>query len=152
MACACQGFGRGAAILLSAAFLSGVAGCGSTAGDLSGPARFGQVPPESVAVEEIRALAKVSPGQVVGVEGRVVQQCPSAGCWFRVQDGTGVVLVDLNPLGARLKSQRVGEAVRVVGRVERVQGQLRLAAQFVEFREGDGTGQTEAADNGERAR
>ncbi|HID76879.1 MAG TPA: hypothetical protein EYP56_12895, partial [Planctomycetaceae bacterium] len=58
-------------------------------------------------------------GTTLAVEGEIVQQCPAAGCWFRVKDKTGELFVDLKPAGLRLTESRVGQRVQVTGRVEK---------------------------------
>ncbi|MEW6676214.1 MAG: hypothetical protein AB1348_09495 [Nitrospirota bacterium] len=36
-------------------------------------------------------------GKVVNLEGEIVSQCFSAGCWFFLKDETGAILIDLAP-------------------------------------------------------
>jgi len=83
-----------------------------------------------------RAIGRIDDallGKTVAVEGEVVQQCPAAGCWFRVRDGSGELFVDLNPAGLRLKQKRVGQRVRVTGRLAKIGNQYLLEATAVEF-------------------
>jgi len=43
-------------------------------------------------------------GQKVTLEGRIVSQCASNGCWFYLQDDTGQVYIDLSRNGFELPS------------------------------------------------
>ncbi len=53
----------------------------------------------------------------VRLSGRIVRQCPSAGCWFYLEDGSGKRLrVELGHLGLKFP-QRVGRRADVEGRL-----------------------------------
>ena len=129
--------GLAAAVLLGAA-VGSIIGCSFEGASPPEPATsLGQRPNEPAAVQRIDSLDEESVGQTVAVEGEIVQQCPSVGCWFRVQDESGDLFVDLNPSGLRLKNKRVGQKARVTGRVEKIGKQFRLEAEFVEFQQAD---------------
>jgi uncharacterized protein YdeI (BOF family) len=49
---------------------------------------------QSVNVKDI-FLKKDLAGQKVTLEGRIVSQCQSNGCWFYLQDDTGQVYIDM---------------------------------------------------------
>ena len=70
-------------------------------------------------------------GQKVTLEGRIVSQCASSGCWFYLQDDTGQMFVDLSRNGFELPSLP-GKQVRASGTVVRSQKALLLIATGVE--------------------
>ena len=53
--------------------------------------------------------------KTVKLEGKIVAECPT-GCWFDVDDGTGVLHVDTKPSGYAIP-QRVGKKVVVEGEI-----------------------------------
>ena len=71
-------------------FLTGLValiGCGRTDGKVKGTAPKG----------EPRTVLAVKAGDTpttVTLRGKIVEKCPVAGCWFRLQDDTGVIKVD----------------------------------------------------------
>jgi hypothetical protein len=73
-------------------------------------------------------------GQTVAVEAEVVQQCPARGCWFRMKDDAGEVMVDLSPKKLELTGDRVGQRATVTGRVVKKGGRIWLEAEKVDFR------------------
>lgn len=72
-------------------------------------------------------------GQTVAVEARVDQQCPARGCWLRLKDDAGDVMVDLAPNKLELSEDRVGQRAKVTGEVVKKGGRLWLKAEKVEF-------------------
>lgn len=56
-------------------------------------------------------------GSVVAVSGRLVEKCPVAGCWFTLQDDTGVVRVDTKGAGFTILEVPLGRRVKVAGRL-----------------------------------
>lgn len=122
----------GALLIGASAFA--VIGCYSESSSTGQPVTtLGRPPHEDVPQRAAGSLTDDLVGKSLAVEGEIVQQCPSTGCWFRVKDETGELFIDLNPAGLRLKNKRVGEQARVTGRVAKVGKQFRLEAQFVEF-------------------
>lgn len=72
-------------------------------------------------------------GQTVAVKAVVAHQCPARGCWFRMKDDAGEVMVDLGPGKLELAEDRVGQTANVTGKVVRKGGKLWLEARKVEF-------------------
>ena len=72
-------------------------------------------------------------GQTVAVEAAVAQQCPARGCWFRMKDDSGEVMVDLAPQRLELSENRVGQKATVTGTVVKKGGKFWLEAKKVEF-------------------
>ncbi|MEW5746148.1 MAG: OB-fold nucleic acid binding domain-containing protein [Nitrospirota bacterium] len=53
-------------------------------------------------------------GRQVTLEGKIISQCQSNGCWFFLQDATGQVFINLAPNNFALPS-RMGKKARVTG-------------------------------------
>ena len=70
-------------------------------------------------------------GQKVTLEGRIVSQCASNGCWFYLQDDTGQVYIDLSRNGFELPSLP-NRRVKASGTVVRAQQAFLLIATGVE--------------------
>jgi uncharacterized protein YdeI (BOF family) len=70
-------------------------------------------------------------GQKVTLEGRIVSQCASSGCWFYLQDDTGQVFIDLSRNGFELPSLP-NRVVKASGTVARSQQAFLLIATGVE--------------------
>lgn len=72
-------------------------------------------------------------GQTVTLEGRIVSQCASNGCWFYLQDDTGQVYIDLARNGFELPSLPNKTAI-ASGTVARTQQAFLLIATGVEIK------------------
>ncbi len=72
-------------------------------------------------------------GQRVTLEGRIVSQCDSNGCWFFLQDDTGQLFIDLSRHGFELPSLP-GRSVAATGTVARSQQAFLLIATGVEVK------------------
>ncbi|MBX9584544.1 MAG: DUF4920 domain-containing protein [Gemmataceae bacterium] len=72
-------------------------------------------------------------GQTVAVEAEVDQQCPARGCWLRLKDDAGDIMVDLAPGKLELTEDKVGQRAKVTGEVVKKGGRLWLKAETVEF-------------------
>ncbi len=67
-------------------------GCNKPRGTVLGNA------PEGKPVSILSVRAGTTPPKVV-LEGMMIEKCPTAGCWFRLRDGTGVIKVDTRSAG-----------------------------------------------------
>ncbi len=72
-------------------------------------------------------------GKKVTLEGRIVSQCASNGCWFYLQDETGQVYVDLSRNGFELPSLP-NKSVIASGTVAKSQQAFLLIATGVEVK------------------
>jgi uncharacterized protein YdeI (BOF family) len=70
-------------------------------------------------------------GQKITLEGRIVSQCASSGCWFYLKDDTGQMFIDLSRNGFELPSLP-NRRVKVSGTVARAQQAFLLIATGVE--------------------
>lgn len=87
-----------------------------------------------VSLAKILADPEAHLSGAVHTEGRIVRQCPSAGCWFFLDGGQGRQLrVELGHLGLKLP-QHVGGVVEVEGRLLRQGAELELVGDSVRFR------------------
>lgn len=87
-----------------------LAGCGRSAGHVKGVAPKG----------EPRAILSVHSGDaptLVTVRGKMIEKCPTAGCWFRVHDDTGVVKVDTKSAGFVVTDLPLGTEITVAGKI-----------------------------------
>jgi uncharacterized protein YdeI (BOF family) len=74
-------------LFFSLTSLVALTGCGRADGKVKG------MPPKG----EPRTVLAVKAGDtppMVTLRGKLVEKCPVAGCWFRLQDNTGVIKVD----------------------------------------------------------
>lgn len=71
-------------------------------------------------------------GKTVNIEGIIVTQCQSSGCWFFLNDGTGQILIDLAPKGFSIPP-KIGKKVQVTGTIVQEQGSFKVIAHGVEI-------------------
>lgn len=51
------------------------------------------------------------------LEGKMVEKCPQAGCWFRMEDGTGLIKVDTKAAGFVITEVPLNATVKVAGKL-----------------------------------
>lgn len=73
-------------------------------------------PPEGAARSILSVRAGDTPPNVV-VQGRIIEKCPVAGCWFRIQDDTAVIKVDTKAAGFVVTDIPLETQVTVAGKV-----------------------------------
>jgi uncharacterized protein YdeI (BOF family) len=64
----------------------------------------------------------------VALRGAVVEKCPVAGCWFRLEDETGIILVDTKAAGFVVSDIPLRTIVTVAGKVDHVDQEVILEA------------------------
>lgn len=69
-----------------------LAGCGPAGGKVKGTAPLGK--PRTI----LAAQAGDTPRELV-FEGKIIEKCPVAGCWFRLDDDSSVIKVDTKTAG-----------------------------------------------------
>lgn len=87
--------------------------------------------PATVTIGEILDKANGYQGKDVIIEGKIVNECP-AGCWFYLQDDSGVIYVDILPNNLSIP-QKVGAKAKVYGVVTERNGVLYVIGNKVEF-------------------
>jgi hypothetical protein len=81
---------------------------------------------ESVAIKDILNRSSEYLGKGVTIEGNITHECGMRGCWITVDDGTGVLLVDLKPNNFTIPLNQVGNNAKVYGNVTLVEGKKKL--------------------------
>jgi uncharacterized protein YdeI (BOF family) len=87
--------------------------------------------PGIITVAELNKNSAALIGKEVIMEGKIVQEC-GAGCWFNLQDSTGIVYVDLAPNNIVIP-QKVGSKAKVYGKVDKRSGVTYIIGSKVEF-------------------
>jgi uncharacterized protein YdeI (BOF family) len=91
-------------------FILGLIGCHKPRGTVLGKMPKG----ESTTVLAIRAGD--TPQQVT-LSGVMVEKCPVAGCWFKLQDGTGTIRVDTKAAGFVVVNVPLETKLTVAGKI-----------------------------------
>lgn len=100
------------------------AGCAPQSARLLGHASdFG--PP--TAIRDLRPSPKF-----VTIEGTMVEKCPISGCWFKVQDRSGILKVDTNAAGFVVADVPTGSRVTVSGTFQ-TEPEREISAQGVRY-------------------
>lgn len=97
-------------LLLALALTVGVVGCHRTQGTV-----LGKVPKGQLAT--VLAIRAGDTPQQVTICGVMVEKCPVAGCWLRVQDSTGTIKVDTKSAGFVVVNVPLGTKVTVAGKL-----------------------------------
>lgn len=82
-------------------------------------------PPEGNPISILAVRAGDTPPQVV-VQGRIIEKCPVAGCWFRVQDDTAVIKIDTKAAGFVVTEIPLETRVTVAGKVTHEEDEIVL--------------------------
>lgn len=85
-------------------------GCGKPQGTVLGKAPKGQ--PQTI----LSVRAGTVPAQFT-LSGVMIEKCPTAGCWFRLRDSTGVIKVDTKSAGFVVVNVPLETKVTVAGKV-----------------------------------
>lgn len=81
---------------------------------------------EKVAIKDILNQSSDYLGKRVTIEGNITKECGMRGCWFTVEDGSGVLLVDLESNNFTIPLGQVGNNAKVYGNVTLVKGEKKL--------------------------
>src|SRR5712691_6723691 len=83
-------------------------------------------PPRAAVTTTIAAVRR-NPGAFAGkmicLTGRMTERCPTAGCWFYLNDGTGDLRVDAQQGGFSVLGLPMGARLAVFGRIAREPGE-----------------------------
>lgn len=71
-------------------------------------------------------------GQTVNLEGIIITQCQSDGCWFFLHDGTGQIFINLKPMDITIPP-KTGKKAKVTGVVVNDKGNYLIIAHGVEI-------------------
>jgi hypothetical protein len=80
---------------------------------------LGQLPRTSVpaTVAAVRRDPAAFAGKMLSLTGRMTERCPTAGCWFYLNDGTGDLRVDAGAGNFSVSGLPIGARVTVYGKV-----------------------------------
>ena len=106
-------------ILLICGALLGV-GCGNKSKVL------GKAPREKTST--VLAINSGDAPVKLSLEGAIMEKCPQAGCWFRLEDGTGEIKVDTKAAGFVVTEIPLNTKVKVAGKLQRVGEETQLQA------------------------
>src|SRR5215510_14909196 len=87
----------------------GLIGCGQKGKVL------GKTPKDPLAT--ILAINAGTAPQHITLQGTMIEKCPQAGCWFRIDDGSGVIKVDTKAAGFVVSNIPLNTKVTVSGKV-----------------------------------
>ena len=65
----------------------------------------------------VASLKSAKIAEHVVLSGSMIEKCPVAGCWFRLQDGTGVIKVDTRAAGFVVANVPMKSKLLVSGKV-----------------------------------
>lgn len=91
-------------------------------------------------VAEVNAVTRISDilarpaefeGKMVKVEGKIIQECPS-GCWFKLNDASGTIHVNIKPSNLVIP-QVLGQKAVAVGMVKKEGLNVSLVGSGVEI-------------------
>jgi uncharacterized protein YdeI (BOF family) len=68
-------------------------------------------------VRTILAIRAGDTPETVTIQGRLIEKCPVAGCWFRVEDATGTIKVDTKSAGFVVTEIPLDKVLTVGGKV-----------------------------------
>jgi hypothetical protein len=91
-----------------------------------GPTVLGIAPANAAVITPIASLPKVA-GQALTIRGTMIEKCPVAGCWFRVQDATGVIRVDTKAAGFVVTDIPLNSSMTVTGTIA-ISGEKEITA------------------------
>jgi hypothetical protein len=83
-------------------------------------------PPQTAPAATIAAVRRnpqAFAGKTICLTGRMTERCPTAGCWFDLDDGTGSLRVDAGAGGFSVSGLPMGARLKAFGRVEAEPGE-----------------------------
>jgi hypothetical protein len=86
---------------------------GSSSRELGHPPRAAV----SATIAAVRRNPRAFAGKTICLTGRMTERCPTAGCWFYLNDGTGDLRVDAREGGFSVLGLPLGARVMVFGRI-----------------------------------
>jgi hypothetical protein len=76
-----------------------------------------------ISIAALRQNPGAFAGKTVRLLGRITERCPSAGCWFYLNDGTGDIRVDAGAGGFSVLGLPIGARLIVFGTVVQEPGE-----------------------------
>ncbi len=74
---------------------------------------------ETIPLIQISSISESSDinGKIISLEGMISAQCKNDGCWFKLKDNTGEVLIDMKPYDFRIPMKMIGRKIKLNGLV-----------------------------------
>ena len=85
---------------------------------------------------EVRSIQSVKSGNTsapVVLQGVMIEKCPVAGCWFRLQDGTSMIKVDTKSAGFVVVNVPLKTRMTVAGKIVRTDSEVEIEATGVRY-------------------
>jgi len=73
--------------------------------------------PDRKAQHSIAEVQHLKPATPVSIQGTMVEKCPTAGCWFKLHDQTGIIKVDTKAAGFTVTEVPLQTSMTVTGKV-----------------------------------
>jgi hypothetical protein len=112
--------------LLALTLMLSVVGCHKQQGTVLGKA------PKGPSASIIAIRGGDTPPQVT-VSGVMIEKCPVAGCWLKVQDSTGTIMVDTKAAGFVVVNVPLESKVTVAGKIVSMGDEVVLEASGVRY-------------------
>lgn len=112
-------------ILLAGALLA-TSGCGNSGAKVKGKNPKGTT-------KTVLAIRAGDTGPNVVLSGTMDEKCPTAGCWFWLNDTTGMIRVDTKAAGFVVTEVPLHKQVTVAGRVVEQEGEAVLHATGIRY-------------------
>ena len=113
-------------ILFALAALSALPGCHKPQGTVLGKSPKGDL-------SNILAIRAGDTPPTVTISGVMVEKCPVAGCWLKVQDQTGTIMVDTKAAGFVVVNVPLETKVTVMGKIVTEGDDVHLEASGLRF-------------------
>jgi uncharacterized protein YdeI (BOF family) len=101
-------------------------GCRPSSGTVLGKITDGEVR----SIQSVKADGTSAP---VVLQGMMIEKCPVAGCWFRLQDGTSVVKVDTKSAGFVVVDVPLKTRMTVAGKIVRNGSEVEIEATGIRY-------------------
>ncbi len=105
---------------------SALSGCGKPKGTVLGAAPGGKA-------QNILAIRSGNTAAQVTLSGVMIEKCPTAGCWFRLRDATGVIKVDTKTAGFVVVNVPLETSMTVAGKVVADGNDLQIEATGIRY-------------------
>jgi hypothetical protein len=106
-------------LMLAACWTAWSLHAASTSRELGHPPRTA----EPATIAAIRRHPASLTGKMLSLTGRMTERCPTAGCWFYLNDGTGDLRVDLGAGSFSVSGLPIGARMTVYGKVVQEPGE-----------------------------
>ena len=92
--------------------------------------QYGSPYDDSIPLKPINLIFESSDmdGKVFSFQGVITSQCKADGCWFKLKDSTREIMVDLKPYDFRPSLDIVGKRVKLNGKVNSKEGNVKIDA------------------------